>query len=152
MKITKANAEDLPKLLEIQKAAYRAEADIYGDYAIPPLTESLADFERALSGSVVLKAEMDGVPVGSVRATLKEEICEVGRLSVSPNCQKLGIGSSLLRACEALFPSSRYCELFTGSRSEANLRLYEKLGYRRIRTHVLSPNVTLIYLRKTKGA
>ncbi|TCW07822.1 acetyltransferase (GNAT) family protein [Raoultella sp. BIGb0138] len=148
MNITKANVKDLPKLLDIQKEAYLTEADTYSDYAIPPLTETLIDFTRALSRSVVLKVELEGVPVASVRATLQGEICEIGRLSVSPHYQHRGIGRSLLLACETLFPSSRYCELFTGSRSEANLRLYESLGYRRIRTHVLSRKVTLIYLRK----
>ncbi|WIO45300.1 GNAT family N-acetyltransferase [Klebsiella electrica] len=148
MNITKANLKDLPTLLDIQKEAYLAEADIYSDYAIPPLTETLIDFTQALSSSVVLKAELEGIAVASVRARLKGEICEIGRLSVSPHYQKRGIGRSLLLACEALFPSSRYCELFTGSRSEANIRLYESLGYRRIRTDVLSRKVTLIYLRK----
>lgn len=148
MKITRATREELPGLLEIQKEAYQAEADIYGDPAIPPLTESLADFERALAGSVVLKAEVDGVPAGSVRASFNKGGCEIGRLSVSPGYQRRGIGRALLLACEALFPASRYCELFTGSRSEANLRLYEKLGYHRTGTRMLSPKVTLVYLRK----
>jgi hypothetical protein len=40
----------------------------------------------------------------------------------------------------------------TGSKSEANLMLYEKLGYRRSRAQALSPKVTLIYLQKEKEA
>jgi len=41
-------------------------------------------------------------------------------------------------------------ELFTGSRSEANIRLYERLGYRRSHEQVLSPGVTLVYLEKRR--
>jgi hypothetical protein len=38
--------------------------------------------------------------------------------------------------------------LHTGDRSEANLRLYEKAGYRRCRTRPVSPELSLVYLEK----
>lgn len=48
---------------------------------------------------------------------------------------------------EALAPAARF-ELFTGDRSERNLALYQRLGYRQFRTARLSPRVTLVYLEK----
>ena len=146
--INKAQLADLPRLLEIQKQAYQAEAELYGDASIPPLMETLEETERAWQNGVILKASIAGEIVGSVRAQLAGTVCEIGRLSVSPEHQKCGIGTALLRACETAFSEASTCKLFTGSRSEANLRLYEKLGYRRHRTRELSPRLTLVFLQK----
>lgn len=146
--INKAQLADLPRLLEIQKQAYQSEADLYGDASIPPLTETLEEAERAWQSCVILKAGIAGEIVGSVRAHLNGTTCEIGRLSVSPEHQKRGIGTALLRACETAFPEAAACELFTGSQSTDNLRLYEKLGYRRHKTQELSPRVTLVFLQK----
>jgi hypothetical protein len=38
--------------------------------------------------------------------------------------------------------------LFTGSRSEGNIRFYEKLGYRVFRSEQLSPRVKLVFMEK----
>ena len=51
-------------------------------------------------------------------------------------------------AIERRFPSIKAFELFTGNRSVENLRLYERHGYRHVRTKVLSPAVSLVFLRK----
>ncbi|OAM89562.1 GNAT family N-acetyltransferase [Termitidicoccus mucosus] len=151
MKISAATPADLPAILEIQKEAYQAEAKIYDDYSIPPLKETLDGITSASKRGVILKAEVDGALVGSVRVSLNNDICEIGRLSVSPKHQRRGIGSALLKACESVFPSSCCYELFTGSKSAANISLYESLGYRRTEARALSPQVTLIYLRKEKN-
>ena len=69
---------------------------------------------------------------------------------VSPRLQGRGIGTRLMRSVEAAFPSVARFELFTGSRSESNIRLYERLGYRRLREQVLSPAVTLVFMEKRR--
>jgi hypothetical protein len=55
-----------------------------------------------------------------------------------------------MRHIEAAFPQARVFELFTGSRSEGNLRLYERLGYTRTREKVVSPTVTLVFMEKRR--
>ncbi len=149
MHISQANHEDLNAILEIQKEAYLAEALLYNDYSIQPLTESPEDLEKAFATQVILKAEIGDQLVGSVRARQMDNVCLIGRLSVNPKFQHQGIGSALLCACENVFPDVVCCELFTGSKSIANLRLYERLGYKPVKEEVLSPQVTLIYLRKS---
>jgi hypothetical protein len=53
-----------------------------------------------------------------------------------------------LRAAEETFEGVDRSELFTGERSERNLRLYERNGYRAFRRQELSPRVTLVFLEK----
>lgn len=146
--ISRAAVDDLPMILAIQKKAYLAEAVIYDDYAIPPLMESDDELRQSFERDVILKAEIGQILAGSIRVRLRGKVAEVGRLSVEPAFQKRGVGSALLLACDNVFPSADCCELFTGSRSMANIRLYEKFGYRVFQQRILSPQVTLVCFRK----
>ena len=91
--------------------------------------------------------------VGSVRAKASAGICAIGRLVVAPDFQGRGIGSKLLQHIEASFAAavSTY-ELFTGSKSEANIRLYQRHGYSVVRTQAFSPTISLTYLRKAANS
>jgi ribosomal protein S18 acetylase RimI-like enzyme len=146
--IEPARPADAGELLTLQRAAYLAEAAIYDDFRLPPLTETLAEIRTAVTGLTVLKAVIGTRIVGAARGRVTGDTCEVGRLAVAPDLQGIGIGTSLVRAIEDRFPGVRRYELFTGKRSEANIRLYERLGYREIadREHPV-----LIFLEKVVG-
>jgi predicted N-acetyltransferase YhbS len=147
--ILPAQEADLERILEVQCAAYQAEARLYDDYFIPPLRQTLPELQAEFRQKLILKAVLDGQIAGSVRVQLIQGVCYLGRLIVAPDRQGSGIGSALLQAGEQVFPQAQCVELFTGSRSVDNLRFYEKRGYRRLREEVLSPKVTLVFLRKT---
>lgn len=146
--ITSALPADAESILELQKRAYQSEAQLYNDWSLPPLTQSLESLRHEIAAITVLKATREGVLVGSVRAALAGEICAVGRLMVEPRLQGQGIGSALLNAIETYLPTARTFELFTGSRSHGNLRLYQRHGYVETRREEVSPQLTLVFLRK----
>lgn len=148
--IARAAAEDAAALHELQRLAYRSEAELYDDWTIPPLHEPLAATARALAESLVLKATLAGRLIGSVRGRIEGGTCHVGRLIVHPEWQGRGLGTRVMQALEAATSSVRRYELFTGERSGRNLRLYAKLGYREFRRAVLSERVTLIHLEKCR--
>ena len=149
VQIARATREDAAAILELQKLAYQSEARLYDDWSLPPLTQSLESLEQEFEHSVVLKA-MDGRQlVGSVRARESDGVCHVGRLIVHPARQGTGIGTLLLREIERASAAARF-QLFTGSRSEGNIRLYQRLGYQRSHERQLSPAVTLVYLEKVR--
>lgn len=75
-------------------------------------TQLLAELHQ----DTVLKALEDQAIIGSVRATVSDNICQIGRLMVHPSHQGCGLGTALMQAIEALFPSVSGFELFTGSR------------------------------------
>jgi GNAT superfamily N-acetyltransferase len=142
-----ARAEEAALLLAIQKAAFEQEARACGVPDIPPMTQSLGAFEADLATHVVLAARLEGRLVGMVHGRLESGTCHVGRLAVHPDVQGRGIGRRLLTALEARFPGARRFELFTGARSEGNLRLYTALGYRIFRTEPGTPE--LVFLEKS---
>jgi ribosomal protein S18 acetylase RimI-like enzyme len=73
-------------------------------------------------------------------------------LVVHPDLQGRGIGSMLLKHIEASFPDASKYELFTGSRSEDNIRLYQRHGYVISRTQALSPDLSLTFMEKAASA
>jgi len=145
--IETAHVTDAEEILRLQRLAYRSEADLYNDDTIPPLTQTLEELQSQFADHTFLKAVSDGVIVGSVRARTHGDTCRIARLIVHPDHQRQGIGSRLMAEIESRCPAPRY-QLFTGTRSDANLRLYRKLGYRPFRTEVLNDNVTLVYMGK----
>jgi ribosomal protein S18 acetylase RimI-like enzyme len=151
--ILRAEPKDAEAILVVQKLAYQSEARLYNDWSLPPLTESIESLLSEFPGSIVLKAMSGEHIVGSVRAKASSGVCAIGRLVVHPDFQGRGIGSKLLQHIEASFaPVASAYELFTGSRSEANLRLYQHHGYSVVRTEAFSPTISLIYLRKAVNA
>jgi len=148
--IMRATVADAPEILVLQKLAYLSEAELYNDYTIPPLTQTIeeisADFERKM----FLKAVTDGRIVGSVNGFLKDDRCLIGRLMVHADFQGRGIGARLLMAVEELFAGARAWELFTGELSANNIRLYQRLGYRISRTESFpGSRYAVVFLEKT---
>lgn len=146
--ISPATAADAAPILELQKRAYESEARLYGDWTIPPLVQTLESLLEEIGSTTVLKATEAETIVGSVRAKLSEQTCLVGRLIVEPAFQGQGIGSALLRAIERAFPQAALFELFTGSKSEGNIRLYRRHGYEITGTKLLSEQVNFVVMRK----
>jgi ribosomal protein S18 acetylase RimI-like enzyme len=145
--IERASISDAEEILSLQKLAYGSEAETYNDFSIEPLVQTLEELKKQIIDYIVLKAVVDETIIGSVRAYEKNGTCYIGKLMVHPDHQNKGIGKKLMDAIENLFPTSRY-ELFTGSRSEKNIGLYEKLGYKTFKTHSINPEFSLIYLEK----
>jgi phosphoribosylanthranilate isomerase len=148
VRIEPAEGRDAADILALQKLAYRSEAELNQDFSIPPLTQTLDEIESEFACKQFLRATTGGRIIGSARGELRDGTCCIGRLIVHPDWQNRGIGSRLLRALEAHFPEAERFELFTGDRSERNLYLYRKMGYRECKREPLNARVTLVYLEK----
>ncbi len=148
MHIDSASVSDAANILELQRLAYQSEAALYHDWSIPPLTQTLEELRTEMSRMAFLKAIENEVVVGSVRAAEHDGTCSIGRLIVHPQYQRRGIGTHLMVAIEAMFPNAAIFELFTGSKSLGNIRLYERLGYTASRTARLSDTVSLVFMSK----
>jgi len=146
--IVAASDADALAILELQKRAYQSEASLYNDWTIPPLLQSLESLRQEIGSISVLKAVEGDTIVGSVRAALRDRTCLVGKLIVEPALQRRGIGGALLQAVEALFPQAEAFELFTGSRSDGNIRLYRRHGYQDAGTKWVSVQLTFVIMRK----
>jgi len=145
-----AGIVDASALLMLQKTAFAQEARNNGVEEIPPLVQTLESFVAELPHHVVLGVVVSDRWVGMIRGREKEGTLYIGRLAVEPSMQGRGIGRMLLEEMESRFPNVTRFEIFTGARSERNIRLYTKAGYRIFRTKTGTPD--LVFMEKVVGS
>ncbi|MCE7044693.1 GNAT family N-acetyltransferase [Dyadobacter sp. CY312] len=148
IEITQANVADLAVILALQKLSYQSEAEIYNDYQIQPLTQTLSSVLLEFQSGVILKASKGSTIVGSVRAQIIDGTCQIGKLIVHPAEQNKGLGSALIKKIEDKFKMAKRYELFTGSQSLKNINLYKKLGYILFDTQKINDQFELVFLQK----
>lgn len=141
------SVDDAGEVLTIQRAAFVSEALIYGSVDMPALTQTLEALEAEIGGAYGWVARIDGRLVGAVRGRLDGDLLLIGRIAIAPDMQGEGIGGALLEAAE-VHSAAREAELFTGSLSEANLRLYARNGYVETQRVDQGEGIEEVYLRK----
>ena len=146
--IQHAGSDDVDEILQVQKLAYHSEAELYNDFNIEPLTQTVEDVLAEMRDKIVLKAVLGSRIIGSVRAGRKGDTCLIGKLIVHPDFQNRGLGKRLLKEIEDEFVDAPRYELGTGHLSEKNLSLYGKLGYREIRTEKVTDTLTFVIMEK----
>ena len=146
--IKKAQKEDLEEILKLQYLAYQSEAKLFGNMDIPPLKQTIEEVYDEFQKGAILKAVGDGgVIIGSVRAFCDSGTVYIGKLMVHPSKQGQGIGTQLLLEMEKQYPNQRY-ELFTSTRSEKNIALYQKLGYKIYDEEQVTEELRFVYMEK----
>jgi ribosomal protein S18 acetylase RimI-like enzyme len=152
MIIQLATIDDAVEILSLQKLAYLTEAELYGNFSIPPLTQTVEELRESFSRNTILKAVGEGRIVGSVNGRMSKGHCLVGRLMVHPAQQGRGLGTALMAAIEKEFPQAQAYRLFTGERSERNIRLYERLGYRIYERKEIPESFGIVFMVKQNPA
>jgi GNAT superfamily N-acetyltransferase len=147
-RIDRATPDCAAELLALQRQCFGEEAEFYGEPDIAPLTQTLDGLLADFRAQTVLGAWAGMRLVGSVRARCEQGVCQIGRLVVHPDHRRQGLGTALMAAIERAYPDAATYELFTGERSERNLRLYHRLGYAPAGRQVVSPRLALVLLRK----
>ncbi|MGY2060369.1 GNAT family N-acetyltransferase [Nocardia gipuzkoensis] len=136
MDVSRFTSDDLAELVVLQRCCWVPEAIINETLAIPPLHETHDEVLAWATTWSTLVMRDRGRLVGAVRGGVENATdWHIGRLMVAPDLAGRGIGSHLLRLAEDLAPpQSQRFVLFTGARSERNIRIYQRAGYR------LAPN------------
>ncbi|MFH8618381.1 GNAT family N-acetyltransferase [Streptomyces sp. NPDC017979] len=154
--ISAARAEDAERILKLQYLCYQSEAELYGDYAIEPLTQSLDELRAEIAQGHALVARLGDEVVASVRGRLDETgTARIAKLIVHPRMQRHGLGGRLLAAIESHFAdaaAARKFQLFTGHRSDGNLRLYRSHGYVPVAREEVGPELTVVTLEKESAS
>lgn len=148
MVIEEAKVSDAEEIFALQKIAYISEAEIYNDYNIPPLVQTLEQVKNQFENHLFLKVLHEGKIIGSVRASVVDGVCTIYTLIVHPDFQNRGIGTSLIKKIEEMFSDCKRFEIFTGHKSERNLYLYQKLGYKIFKTEKIKDGLNMVYLAK----
>ncbi|MET9255987.1 GNAT family N-acetyltransferase [Streptomyces sp. NPDC048182] len=154
--ISVATDQDAEQIFRLQYLCFQSEAALYGNYRIDPLVQTLDSVREEVAGTCVYVARLGEEVVGSVRGRVAEDGAgAIGKLCVHPRLQGHGIGARLLRAAESALTAEHGAgrfRLFTGHRSEGNLRLYRRVGYQVVGTEQGADGVSMIVLEKAAEA
>lgn len=150
LRVRDIRVTDAGEVLTLQRAAFVDEARIYGSVELPAFAETLEQLQEDLQTNLGCVAHVGDRLVGALRAKRDGALLLIGRIAIAPDMQGQGIGSKLLDAAEARARAlgCSDAELFTGSLSLANLRLYEHLGYRESERTSGEDGVEEVFLRK----
>ena len=143
-----ASKNDAFEILEIQKQAYQGQAEIYNNYELPPLTQSLESVENEFKEQTFLKVLFHDKIIGLVRFKISNGHVAINRMAVKPEFQNQGIGTTLLREIESRVPEAISLQLFTGNKSTRNIYLYEKNGYKIIGKQITDQGIELLHYEK----
>jgi len=146
--------KDIGELLTVQRAAFLLDAQLYGNPFLPSLTQTLDQLQAEASdpNRIFLVAKLGARLVGSVRAVRRDRIIYISRLMTAPDVEGCGIGSSLLAAIEAATADNGdVFELTTGTRSTANIAMYQRRGYRIIEETTDDAGVRVVNMSKPAG-
>lgn len=152
--VRQAKPAEAAVVAELVREGFRSEAERYG-VEIPPMREVADDVVAAFdSGEIVMIAEIDDRPVGTVRGErIDAKAVMVRRLAVLPDARRNGVARALMLALEKAYRRrgiERF-ELFTGCDTTPAIALYESLGYAHTRDEEVHPGVRLVYLEKVVG-
>jgi GNAT superfamily N-acetyltransferase len=148
--ISDIRTDDAGEALTLQRAAFVQEALIYDSVQMPPLTQTLDELRAELVDNLGCVVRSGPRMIGVARAQRDGDLLLIGRIAIAPDSQGQGVGSRLLAAVEERGRAAgcREAELFTGSLSEANLRLYEREGYRETTRVAGDDGIEQVFLRK----
>lgn len=148
MIIEVATCMDIKELYELQLLAFESEAEMIGSRSVPALMETyqhaVSDFEN---WNVFKTLNDSGKIIASIRSRSVGNYIDVGRLMVHPDYRARGIASALLNEVDKLYPG-KILELYTCTKSNTNIRLYERAGYKTYKEEKGSDDLFFFYMRK----
>jgi tRNA (guanine37-N1)-methyltransferase len=135
LEIRLATRADAGELFTLTRACWLQEQWANPGAVIPALEESFDDAVRGIEEWTTFVALAGGRIVGATRGRIAGgpggSSWDIGRVMVAPDLQGRGLGRLLLERAEEAAPDDvTSYELWTGAKSEANLRMYKKAGYR----------------------
>ena len=143
---------DAGEALTVQRAAFVAEARVYGTVDVPPLVETLEQVRHEIETTVTVGAFAGTRLVGSARLTVDGPVGWISRVAVAPDQQGRGIGGGLLEEVERVAPAEvTVFQLCVGARSDDNLAMYTRRGYREFERRTDAAGVELICMRKDRA-
>jgi ribosomal protein S18 acetylase RimI-like enzyme len=137
------------RVLEIQHASYRIEADLIGFDDLPPLLETWQDL--AQSGEVFFGVLIGDDLAGVISYQIQDAVLDIHRVMVHPSFFRRGIGRALVEFVQARESDVQRVIVSTGTRNEPAVNLYLKLGFRAVDDLEVIPGLWITHFEKILG-
>ncbi|UKS27235.1 GNAT family N-acetyltransferase [Paenibacillus sp. HWE-109] len=139
--------EEILRLLSLQMASYRVEAELIGFEDIPPLKDGIDSIRKAGETfyGYFVQEENETRLAGAISFSSEGSVITICRMMVHPNYFRRGIARSLLQHILKL-QEEEGAVLFVVSTGTANLpavQLYQSFGFEMKRVFTVAPGVCL---------
>ena len=122
--------ETAQAVLQLQRLAYRVEAELIGSDGIPPLSETLEELRTC--GEEFLGALVEGQLVGAISWRFGADTIDIHRLVVHPAHFRRGIATALVRGTLESEPTAKRAIVQTGAQNAPAAALYQREGFEQI--------------------
>jgi ribosomal protein S18 acetylase RimI-like enzyme len=134
------------QMLELQRLAYRVEANLIGSDLIPGLHENL---KRLQNGGETFYGFFETQElIGAISYKLESQTLDIHRLVVHPDHFRKGIAKSLLEFLLKLEQQAERCIVQTGALNAPAIGLYQKMGFLELEQREVAPNLWVCVLEK----
>jgi ribosomal protein S18 acetylase RimI-like enzyme len=146
MQIKRAALQDAGAVRHLVREAYAQWVPVIGREPVP----MKADYERAVQDHEIDLLYADGDLVGLIEVIVHTDHLFIENVAVVPHRQGQGLGRYLLSHAEekARKTNLRELRLLTNQAFEANIRLYESVGFHIDRTEPFAGGGTTVYMSK----
>lgn len=148
--IEKLNLQDTDtakRVLELQIASYKVEAEIIGFYEIPPLKDTVDSLKEC--DEIFYGYHINDVLAGIISYKIIENVLDIHRVAVHPRFFRMGIAGKLINFVEGHESNINKIVVCTGKKNLPAINLYLKIGYQRTRDIEISKDIYLTEFEKT---
>jgi putative acetyltransferase len=138
LQVRRAGPEDAPAIAAVLHQSFVEFKALYTEGGFAATTPGAAQILTRLQEGPVWVAVREGVVLGTVAAVVKGESVYIRGMAVLPSARGLGAGARLLQQIGSWASSEGYSRLFLNTTPflDSAIRLYERLGFRRMDEHV----------------
>ncbi len=131
--VRSATYDDVEAISAITREAFKKYAELSPNADPAALRETYDDIKNDIDTKVVLIAESNGIPVGTVRVAIDNDTktAYLSRFAVKLDCQNNGIGKSLMNLVDEIMQEEgvKKISLHTDSKLSSLIRFYYGRGF-----------------------
>jgi GNAT superfamily N-acetyltransferase len=145
-KLNLNDTETVKRVLELQIASYKVEADILGFYEIPPLKDTIDSLKEC--DEIFYGYHIRGTLAGIISYKTINDILDIHRVAVHPHFFRIGVGGKLVDFVEGNERAINRIIVCTGNMNIPAVSLYLKKGYKKINDIEVSKGIYLTQFEK----
>ncbi|MCG8346681.1 MAG: GNAT family N-acetyltransferase [Chloroflexales bacterium] len=122
--------KDAAAILDMQRRAFTRYLTVFTAHQVNPLIETIEEVRQAVQNQDVYVVTEDDILRGSARVFIKSGVALLTNISIDPDHEQRGIGTSLLKLIENQVQGKAHkLYLETPLLAPQSLRFYVELGY-----------------------
>ncbi|WP_418199430.1 GNAT family N-acetyltransferase [Alkalihalobacterium sp. APHAB7] len=134
------------EIYDLQKKAYKVEANIIGYLDLPPLKESVQDLQQC--GELFLGYVIEEKVVGAMAYKTSADLLDIHRLMVHPLHFKKGIAQVLLTYLEECESAIREWIVSTGTGNTPAINFYKRNGFQVLNEVKVNERLSITNLKR----